>query len=141
MKPQISFFRASDRATYADNVHLTMVTRGRRPVLDRVADEVIEQFREVDNYGLDKIRGVLVADDHVHVVVSIPSSRSVAQVASRLKGHVGLRLLKNHPELITLLGGRNLWQRGYSCKPLGPKTMADIKHYLTLHRDLDAELA
>ncbi|MBU6428403.1 MAG: IS200/IS605 family transposase [Cyanobacteria bacterium REEB65] len=142
MSPKLCFFRASDRATYPHNVHLTMVVRGRRPILEDVADALIEHFREVDNYGLDKIRGVLIAEDHVHVVVGIPPKRSIAQVATRLKGHVGLRLLKDHPELVAILGSRHLWQRGYGCKPLGPQSMADIRSYLSRHRDSDGlELA
>lgn len=142
MRPKMSLFRASDRASYPHNVHLTILTRGRRRILANLADKLIEHFREVDNYGLDKIRALLIDEDQIHIVVSIPPNRSIAQVAARLKGHSNLRLLKDHPELVAALGGRALWQRGYACKTLGPKTMADIKTYLSLNHDADmAEFA
>ena len=142
MRPKISLFRVSDRATYPHNVHLAILTRGRRQVLEPVADALIDLFREVDNYGLDKIRAVLVGADQVHVVVAIPPNRSIAQVASRLKSHANLRLTKDNPDLTATLGGRALWQRGYACKVLGPRTMADIKTYLAHQRDSGtAELA
>ena len=142
MRPKMSLFRASDRATYPHNVHITVLTRGRRRLLGSLAEQLIEHFREVDNYGLDKIRAVMVDEDQVHVVVAIPPGRSIAQVANRLKGHANLRLLKEHPELIPQVGGKALWQRGYACKPLGPRTMADIKTYLSTHLDTDmAEFA
>lgn len=134
MRPKVSFFRASDKAQYAHNMHITIATRGRRKILLPIAESIIDHFREVDNYGLDKIRGIAIEEDQLHVLVAIPPNRSVTQVAQRLKGHSSIRLLRDHPELAAKLGGRGLWQRGYSCKNLGAKTMADLKAYLTRAR-------
>lgn len=134
MRPKVSFFRASDKAQYAHNVHISIATRGRRKILLPLAESLIDHFREVDNYGLDKIRGVAIEDDQLHVLVAVPPSRSVSQVAQRLKGHSSFRLMRDHPDLVARLGGRGLWQRGYSCKNLGSRTMADLKAYFTRAR-------
>ncbi len=134
MRPKMSFFRASDKAQYAHNVHITISTRGRRKILMPLAESLIDHFREVDNYGLDKIRGVAVEDDQIHILVAVPPSRSVGQVAQRLKGHSSFRLMRDHPDLLTKLNGRGLWQRGYACKNLGARSMGDLKAYLTKQR-------
>ncbi|MBI6545993.1 MAG: IS200/IS605 family transposase [Cyanobacteria bacterium NC_groundwater_1444_Ag_S-0.65um_54_12] len=127
---KITFFRAADRATYANNVHVVITTRGRRKILDPLAEALIEHFREVDNYGLDKIRGIAVADDHVHLVVAIPPNRSITQVAHRLKSYSSSRLQRENPNIAILLAGRGLWQRGYTCRNLGSITIGDLKTYL-----------
>ncbi|MBM3271415.1 MAG: IS200/IS605 family transposase [Candidatus Sericytochromatia bacterium] len=134
MRTKMSFFRASDKAQYAHNFHLIVTTRGRRKLLAPVVESLIEHFREVDNYGLDKIRGVAVADDQVHILVAIPPNRSVAQVAQRLKGHSSMRVLRDHPDLAAKLGGRGLWQRGYGCKNLGSASIADLQAYIQKQR-------
>ncbi len=134
MRPKMSFFRASDKAQYAHNFHLIATTRGRRKILATVAESLINHFREVDNYGLDKIRGVAVVDDQVHILVAIPPNRSVAQVAQRLKGHSSMRILRDHPEVASKLAGRSLWQRGYGCKNLGSRSIADLQLYIQKQR-------
>jgi len=134
MRHKVSFFRTADKALYAHNFHVIVTTRGRRKILLPLAETLIAHFREVDNYGLDKIRGVAVEDDQLHILVAIPPNRSVAQVAQRLKGHAGFRILKDHPDLAEKTGGRGLWQRGYSVKNLGSRSMTDLKEHLHRQR-------
>lgn len=128
----LTMYRAHDRAIFAHNVALTFTTRNRLPLLasDDTRQALAEFFRETDNYGLDKIRGILISDSAVTVIVSVPPSRSVAQVAQRLKGGSSFDLLRDLPALADRLSGRGLWQRGYTSEVLGARSVDWLRGYL-----------
>lgn len=127
-----AYFRASDRAVYAHNVHLTFTTSHGHELPWDVMQAILEHFRSVDNYGLEKIRAVAIESrNRVHVIVAIPPNRSVAQVAQRLKSFASLAIIREFPGYAGLMTkGRTIWQRGYQIKDMGSRTMGEIGDYL-----------
>ena len=72
--------------------------------------------------------------DHIHMLVSIPPSLSVAQFMGFLKGKSSLMIFDRHANLKYKYGSRHFWCRGYYVKnQLQEDIMADqisIKEYI-----------
>ena len=71
--------------------------------------------------------------DHIHMLVCIPPSISVAQFMGYLKGKSGLMIFDRHANLKYKYGSRHFWCRGYYVDTVGrnKKAIADyIKNQL-----------
>src|SRR6185295_16891251 len=94
---------------YRSQLHylVTWGTRGRRPVLkDRhvsLLQKLVRQTCEERGYGLLE---VAAGSDHVHVLLAIRPSQSIASVVRELKGRSASTLLAESPEL-------RVWLRGH----------------------------
>ena len=80
--------------------------------------------------------GILEAEacpDHIHMLVSIPPSLSVAQFMGYLKGKSSLMIFDRHANLKYKYGNRHFWCRGYYVDTVGrnKKAIAEyIRHQL-----------
>lgn len=71
--------------------------------------------------------------DHIHMLISIPSKYSVAQIMGYLKGKNSLMIFDRHANLKYKYGDRHFWARGYYVDTVGrnKKQIAEhIKHQL-----------
>lgn len=129
----LTMYRSHDRATFAHNVALVLTVRGQAPMLadTDIRAALADHFNAVDNYGLDKIRGLLVLDGAIVVIVAVPPGRSATQVAGRMKSHSSFSLLRRFPALEAKLSGRGLWQRGHGSEALGSRSVDWLRGYLT----------
>ena len=104
---------------YRSQLHylVTWGTRGRRPVLKerhiRMLQDLIRSTCEERGYG---ILEVAAGNDHVHVLVAIRPTQSIASVVRELKGRTASVLLFEHPELRVWLRGNLLWDERYSAE-------------------------
>jgi len=57
--------------------------------------------------------------DHIHMLVSIPPSLSVAQFMGYLKGKSSLMIFDRHANLKYKYGNRHFWCRGYYADTVG----------------------
>lgn len=57
--------------------------------------------------------------DHIHMVVEIPPSLSVAQFMGYLKGKSSLMIFDKHANLKYKYGNRHFWCRGYYVDTVG----------------------
>ena len=67
--------------------------------------------------------------DHVHMLVSIPPSLSVAQFVGYLKGKSALMIFDRHANLKYKYGNRHFWCRGYYVDTVG-KNEKKIAEYI-----------
>ena len=67
--------------------------------------------------------------DHVHMLVSIPPSLSVAQFVGYLKGKSSLMIFDRHANLKYKYGNRHFWCRGYYVDTVGKNEKA-IAEYI-----------
>ena len=67
--------------------------------------------------------------DHIHMLVSIPPSISVAQFMGYLKGKSSLMIFDRHANLKYKYGNRHFWCRGYYVDTVGKNTKK-IKEYI-----------
>ena len=83
---------------------------------------------------LCKRKGVVVHEaeacpDHIHMLVSIPPSLSVAQFMGYLKGKSSLMIFDRHANLKYKYGNRHFWCRGYYVDTVG-KNEKKIAEYV-----------
>ena len=85
--------------------------------------------------------GILEAEacpDHIHMLVSIPPSLSVAQFMGYLKGKSSLMIFDRHANLKYKYGNRHFWCRGYYVDTVGRNKKA-IAEYI--RHQLDEDIA
>ena len=118
---------------YRSQLHylVTWSTRGRKPVLrDRHVREVQGLIRlacEERGYALFE---VAAGADHVHVLVALRPSQSVASVVRELKGRTGLALLTRCPELRVWLGGNLAWDERYAVETVSAARLERVRERL-----------
>ena len=78
--------------------------------------------------------------DHIHMLVSIPPSISVAQFMGYLKGKSSLMIFDRHANLKYKYGNRHFWCRGYYVDTVGRNKKA-IEEYIKnqLQEDIAAD--
>jgi putative transposase len=94
------------------------------------AREIIRQA--CGELGVDIVKGVL-AQDHVHMFLSVPPKYSVSDVMRRIKGRSSRRLQQEFPVLKRRYWGRHFWARGYFCTTSGNVTDELVLQYLERH--------
>lgn len=122
-------FRATDKAIYTHNYLVTLtLKRGYGPT--GFDEWLVEHFRNVDNYGLDKIRAIKINSAHgaVTLVVAIPSNRNIAPVVQRLKGASHMAAHHDFPRSNAT---RSIWQRGYKLEHVDSASMDTLRTMLT----------
>ena len=67
--------------------------------------------------------------DHIHMLVAIPPSLSVAQFVGYLKGKSALMIFDRHANLKYKYGNRHFWCRGYYVDTVGRNARA-IEEYI-----------
>jgi len=102
---------------YRSRLHylVTWSTRGRRPVLrERHAQALEALIRQACEERGHSLLEVVAGTDHVHVLVALKPSQSIASVIRELKGRTGVALLSEFPELRVWLRGNLVWDERYA---------------------------
>ncbi len=77
---------------------------------------------------------VVAGQDHVHLVLALRPSQSVASAVRELKGRTSLDLMPSLPELRVWLGGNLLWDERYTVETVSPARLERVRERLrTLH--------
>jgi len=106
---------------YRSQLHylVTWGTRGRRPVLKdrhvRKLQNLVQQLCTDRGYGLLE---VAAGNDHVHILLAIRPSQSIASVVREIKGRAASTLLTEFPELRVWLRGNLVWDERYSVETI-----------------------
>jgi REP element-mobilizing transposase RayT len=126
---------------YRSRLHylVTWSTRGRRPVLrDRhvaALERLVQQTSDERGYSLLE---VAAAADHVHVLIGLKPSQSIASAVRELKGRAGVALLTQFPELRVWLRGNLIWDERYAVETLSATRIPRVRDRLhNLHGGTD----
>jgi len=107
---------------------VTWSTRGRKPVLkDRhlaVLGGMVTELCEERGYALLETSA---AQDHVHVLLGLRPSQSVASAVRELKGKIGMELMSRFPELRVWLGGNLVWDERYAVETVSPARLDRVQ--------------
>ena len=76
-----------------------------------------------------------VMPDHVHMLVELPPTVSVAQAVKTFKGGSSRALRQAHPELEEWLWGDSFWAVGYFAESVGRVKENAIKLYIENQKD------
>jgi len=71
-----------------------------------------------------------VQEDHVHMLVQISPSESVAEVVKILKGGTSKVIRSEFPELEEFLWGDSLWADGYFAETVGKVDEEVVRKYI-----------
>jgi len=114
--------------------HIVWATKYRYKVLTgdvrRRARDIIRQC--CDELGVTIVKGAL-AQDHIHMFLSVPPKHAISDVMRRLKGRSSRKLQQEFPALRKRYWGRHFWARGYFCTTSGNVTDDLVLQYLERH--------
>jgi len=129
---------------YRSQLHylVTWSTRGRRPVLkERHAIALKELIQQTcDERGFNLIESA-VAHEHVHVLIGLGPTQSVASAVREIKGPTGLSLLTQFPELRVWLRSNLLWDERYAVETVSGPRLERMRDRLRAMHGPDEELA
>ncbi|MDQ2763022.1 MAG: IS200/IS605 family transposase [Pseudomonadota bacterium] len=130
-----SDYRRGRSVVYALHVHLVLVTKYRRKVLDEGATSALRDiFAKIcDDFGAE-LKACDGEDDHVHLLVEYPPMVLLPTLVNSLKG-VSSRLLRQHrPDIVRRYWKNVLWSPSYFAASCGGAPLAIIRRYVEQQR-------
>ena len=112
--------------------HFVLLTKYRYKVL---GGKISLRLKELLIQGCNA-RGITIIEgnigrDHVHMLVSCPTSMAPSQIAQYLKGRSSRLIQDEFPELKKRYWGQHLWARGYFCATVGSVTKETVQQYIS----------
>ena len=127
----MAHYRKGSHAVYDIKYHFVWVTKYRYRVLQ---GDVALRLRELLRQGCEanglKILKGSVGPDHVHMLLSCPTTMSPSQIMQNLKGRSSRLLQEEFPVLKKRYWGQHMWARGYFCGTVGEVDQATIAKYI-----------
>ena len=124
-------YRKGSHSLYDLKYHLVFCTKYRYRILTgKVAERTRELIREVcaANY-VDIVSGGM-SPDHVHLLISVPPSKSVSDIVQYIKGKSSRKLLSEFDHLKKRYWGQHLWARGYFVVTVGNVNSEEVQRYI-----------
>ena len=107
-------------SSYRCEYHIVFAPKYRRRVIYKeLRKDIGEIFRKLCKEMKVEIIEAEACVDHIHMLVSIPPYKSVAQFVGTLKSKSALMLFDRHANLKYKYGNRNFWCRGYYADTVG----------------------
>jgi putative transposase len=112
----------------------------RKKIFDR--EEVRERAKELigeicEEYKFEVIEMEIV-EDHIHVMLSFPPSRSIGEVVRIIKSNSARELFREFPGLKKRLWSGEMWEDGYFARTVGDRMTRDvIEKYIASQRELE----
>ena len=127
--------RRQSHAVYDTKYHLVWTPKYRKWILRKdICESVKEIFSEILKNRDCEIEEMEIADEHIHIFVSIPPRYSVGEIIRDLKCISAGEIFLRHPEVRQELWGGEFWEDGYFVRTVGDKITAEvIKKYIHYH--------
>jgi putative transposase len=102
-------------------VHVVFSTKHRMPLIPE-PEKVWSTLRDVASISKIKLLAIGGTTDHVHILVSVPSTRAVSDVIRELKCNSSLRIRKWNRLFA--------WQDGYGSMSVSPSAIVAVQRYI-----------
>ena len=110
--------------------HIVIVPKFRRKIVyNKLRKDIGEILRKLCDYKHVEIIEAHAMPDHIHMLLSIPPSLSVAEFMGYLKGKSTLMIFERHANLKYKYGKRVFWAKGYYVSTVGGNE-ATIRKYI-----------
>ena len=76
-----------------------------------------------------------MSPDHVHLLVSVPPTKSVSKIIQYIKGKTSRKLQQEFAHLKKVYWGQHFWARGYFLVTVGNVNQDDVQKYLEDQED------
>ena len=124
-------YRKGSHTVYDIKYHFVWITKYRYPVLRGSiamrARELLRQGCQANNLRI--LKGS-VGKDHIHMLLSCPTTIAPSEIAQKLKGRTSKILQEEFPELKKRYWGQHMWGRGYFCGTVGEVDQKTIENYI-----------
>ena len=124
-------YRKGSHTVYDIKYHFVWITKYRYPVLKGEvalrARELLRQGCEANNIRI--LKGS-VGKDHIHMLLSCPTTMSPSEIVQKLKGRTSRLLQEEFPALRKKYWGQHMWGRGYFCGTVGEVDQKTIESYI-----------
>ena len=123
-------YRTGPHKKYKIEYHFVWITKYRYQLLTSdIALRLRELIRQTCGlFEIEILRGV-VSKDHVHILVSAPTTLSPSDIMRRTKGRTSTKIFEEFPHLKKRYWRRHLWARGYFCVTAGELTKQMIEDF------------
>ena len=132
--------KRTSHSVYDTSYHLVWCPKYRKDIFKR--QEVRERAKQLigeicEEYKIEVIE-LEIVEDHVHVMVSFPPSRSIGEVVRIIKSNSARILFREFPGLKKRLWSGEMWEDGYFARTVGDRMTRDvIEKYIVSHRELE----
>ena len=124
-------YRKEGHTVYDIKYHCVWITKYRYRVLKgEVALRVRELLRQGCESNNIRILKGSVGVDHVHMLLSCPTTMSPSEIMQNLKGRTSRILQEEFPALRKKYWGQHMWARGYFCGTVGEVDKETIERYI-----------
>jgi putative transposase len=103
-----------------------------------VSERLRELVREICKANDIEIIKGYVAQDHIHLFVSVPPHMSVSKMVQYIKGKTSIKIQQEFKVIQKEFWGRHLWARGYFAASSGNVTDEIIMQYIE-NQDVEKE--
>jgi putative transposase len=132
--------RRTSHSVYDTCYHLVWCPKYRKKIFEReeIRERATQMIREIcDAYDIE-ILEMEIMEEHIHLLVSFPPSRSIGEVVRIIKSNSGRGMFREFPSLKRKLWGGELWEDGYFARTVGDRMTRDVvDKYIKHHRDLE----
>ena len=120
--------------------HVVFIPKYRRQVMyGQIRKELGKVFMELARQRESRIEAGSIAEEHVHMVISIPPKYSVAQVIGYIKGKSAIYIARTYAGKKKNFTGEQFWARGYYVSTVG-KDEEKIKEYVRHQQSEDKRI-
>ena len=124
-------YRKGSHTVYDIKYHFVWITKYRYPVLrGSIAMRARELLRQGCGANNLRILKGSVGKDHIHMLLSCPTTMAPSEIAQKLKGRTSKILQEEFPELKKRYWGQHMWGRGYFCGTVGEVDQKTIENYI-----------
>ena len=124
-------YRKEGHTVYDIKYHFVWITKYRYRVLKgEVALRVRELLRQGCESNNIRILKGSVGVDHVHMLLSCPTTMSPSEIMQNLMGRTSRILQEEFPALRKKYWGEHMWARGYFCGTVGEVDKETIERYI-----------
>lgn len=112
-------------------VHLVWIPKYRKRVLEgAVAARLEVLLHEAAEVNRWRIQELAIQPDHVHLLLQIQPTSSIASVVKSLKGGTSRVRRDEFPELKEFLWGKSFWAQGYFAESVGQVEESVVSAYI-----------
>jgi putative transposase len=132
--------RRTSHSVHDTCYHLVWCPKYRKKIFEReeIRERAKQMIREICEAYDIAILELEIMEEHIHLLVSFPPTRSIGEVVRIIKSNSGRGMFREFPSLKRRLWGGELWEDGYFARTVGDRMTRDVvDKYIKHHRDLE----